>query len=222
MEAYAKKVVRVCHRRGVHAMGGMAAQIPIKGDEAANAAAFEKVRRDKIREVKAGHDGTWVAHPGMVQLALDVFNAYMPEANQIDHLPQDGRPGADLLVAAPNGTITEAGVRKNIFVGVQYLAAWLSGHGAAAIHHLMEDAATAEISRAQLWQWVRYRVELEDGRTLSENLFQTLFAEELERLVAETPAPWQGRLGDAATLFRNLVLRKKLADFLTTEAYPLL
>lgn len=222
MEAYAKKVVRVCHRRGVHAMGGMAAQIPIKNDEEANATAFEKVRRDKMREVKAGHDGTWVAHPGMVQLATDVFDAHMPEPNQIDYRPEDGRPNAEQLLATPAGTITEAGVRKNIFVGVQYLAAWLSGYGAAAIHHLMEDAATAEISRAQLWQWLRYRVEMADGRTLNEDLFETFFAEERERLLSETPAQWAGRLDQAAHLFHGLVKRETLADFLTTEAYPLL
>ncbi len=223
MDAYAKKVIRVCHRRGVHAMGGMAAQIPVKNDDAANAAAFEKVRRDKIREVKAGHDGTWVAHPGMVQLAMDVFEAYMPEANQIDHRPvAEGRATAAQLIEKPAGSITEAGVRKNINVGVQYLAAWLSGTGAAAIHNLMEDAATAEISRTQLWQWLHYSVALAEGEVLSRHRFEAIFAEERKKLEAEIPEAWKEKLPKATELFHDLVVRDTLADFLTTEAYPLI
>ncbi len=222
MEAYAKRVVRVCHRRGVHAMGGMAAQIPIKGDDTANAEAFEKVRRDKLREVLAGHDGTWVAHPGMVQLAIEIFDTHMPHANQIGFIPQGNDATAAQLVATPPGKVTETGVRKNINVGIQYMAAWLSGQGAAAIHHLMEDAATAEISRTQLWQWLHYKVALADGRTLHDDLFETIFAEELENLKHSITPTWQGRLEEAAALYHALIVRDTLADFLTTEAYPLL
>ncbi|MEO7166741.1 MAG: malate synthase A, partial [Chthoniobacterales bacterium] len=184
MRSYSLLCIKTCHRRGIFAMGGMAAQIPVKGDEAANEEAFAKVRADKEREASAGHDGTWVAHPGMVQLALDVFNAKMPEPNQIERAPNDVKIAAkDLLDFGPSGPITEAGLRQNISVGVQYLEAWLRGHGAVPLFNLMEDAATAEISRAQVWQWIRHSEgKLDDGRKVTKELFRSVLDEELAKV----------------------------------------
>jgi malate synthase len=185
LRAYAQRLVQVCHRRGAHAMGGMAAQIPIKGNPAAHEAAMAKVRADKLREVTSGHDGTWVAHPGLVSVAREVFDAHLKGPNQIS----ESRPAVEVTEAAllevPSGTRTEAGLRHNIRVGVQYLAAWLDGQGCVPLYDLMEDAATAEISRAQVWQWIRHRVPLDDGRPVSAERFQRALGEEMARIEQE-------------------------------------
>lgn len=212
MQNYSKLAIQTCHKRGAPAIGGMSAFIPVKGDEAKNAAAFEQVRLDKEREANNGHDGTWVAHPGMVALATEVFDRIMPAPNQIDSDKQKDftLTAADLLTP-PEGAPTEAGVRMNINVGIQYLAAWLRGSGAVPIHNLMEDAATAEISRAQLWQWLRQGVKLEDGRTLDQSLFDRLYAEEVQNLGAD--------FADAADLFKQTATGDTLAEFLTLPGY---
>ena len=224
MKAYAELVIQTCHQRGVHAMGGMAAQIPIKGDEKANAAAIEKVRSDKLREAKAGHDGTWVAHPGLVQVAKEVFDEYMPQKNQISKKREDVQVGAEDLLAVPEGNITEAGLRLNINVGILYTESWLRGNGAAAIYHLMEDAATAEISRTQVWQWIHSGAKLEDGRTVTYELFQELLLEELRKIrqyVGED-AYNNGRFSEAVRLFDQLVKPEDYVEFLTLPAYELI
>ncbi|MEF2278476.1 malate synthase A [Deinococcus sp. YIM 134068] len=212
MANYSRLAIQTCHRRGAPAIGGMSAFIPVKNDPAANERAFEQVRLDKEREATNGHDGTWVAHPGMVQLATEVFDRLMPTPNQIDSGKQaDFQVTAQDLLTPPEGRVTEAGVRTNISVGIQYLAAWLQGRGAVPIHNLMEDAATAEISRAQLWQWLHQGVPLDDGRTLTPELLDALFEDELERL---GPA-----FAEAGGLFKNVATEKPLADFLTLPAY---
>ena len=170
LNSYVELLIQTCHRRGVHAMGGMAAQIPIKGDPAANDAALEKVRLDKLREVRAGHDGTWVAHPGLIPVAREVFDVYMPTPNQIDVKREDIRISAADLLAVPRGEITEDGLRLNIDVGIQYLESWLLGLGCVPIYNLMEDAATAEISRTQVWQWLHHGAHLNDGRKITPQL----------------------------------------------------
>ncbi|WP_339097492.1 malate synthase A [Deinococcus sp. VB142] len=212
MQNYSKLAIQTCHKRGAPAIGGMSAFIPVKGDEEKNAAAFEQVRIDKEREANNGHDGTWVAHPGMVQLATEVFDRIMPTPNQIDSDKQKDftLTAADLLTP-PEGAPTEAGVRMNINVGIQYLAAWLRGSGAVPIHNLMEDAATAEISRAQLWQWLKQGVKLEDGRTLDQELFDGLYADEVQKLGAD--------FADAADLFKQTATGDTLAEFLTLPGY---
>lgn len=221
LRAYSLRVIQTCHRRGVHAMGGMAAQIPIRDNAAANAEALEKVRRDKLREVTDGHDGTWVAHPGLVPVALEVFDAHMPGANQLDKLREDVSVTAADLLAVPEGTITEAGLRNNLNVGIRYLESWLRGQGAVAIHHLMEDAATAEISRTQVWQWIHERSTLDDGRVVTYNFCRTLIREELAEirrsLGDERFVP--GRFGEAAELMDALIREDELSDFLTLRAY---
>lgn len=224
MKAYSLRVIQVCHKRGIHAIGGMAAQIPIKGDEAANTAALEKVRRDKEIEVLNGHDGTWVAHPALVAVAMDVFNTHMPEANQIQKQIEGLTITAEDLIEKPEGAITEAGVRKNINVGILYLLSWLNGNGAAALYNLMEDAATAEISRAQLWQWLQYKVILEDGRVLTKSLYTEIRNDELKQVaafIAENKMP-DASLKTALQLFDDLVLSDTFDDFLTTKAYAFL
>ena len=220
MEAYTRRVVQLCHKRGVHAMGGMAAQIPIKGDPEANEAALAKVRADKLREVKGGHDGTWVAHPGLVPVAKAIFDAHMPLANQISNVPNPEPVTEAMLLAIPEGTRTEAGLRKNLRVCVQYTAAWLSGNGCVPIANLMEDAATAEISRSQVWQWVRHDATLDDGRTIDLLLVTTLLREELVQL--------KEQMGDdaynavphelAAKLLVDWTSADPLPDFLTLPA----
>jgi len=212
LAAYVDELIRTCHKRGIHAMGGMAAQIPIKNDDAANDAAFAKVRADKLREVKAGHDGTWVAHPGMVALAKEVFDEHMPEPNQIDKAPGVART-ADKLLELPQGVITEKGLRQNINVGILYLEAWLGGSGAVPLYNLMEDAATAEISRTQLWQWIHHGARLDDGRTVDAELYRAIRDEELAS-IGERP-----NLETAARIFDELILANELADFLTIPAY---
>ncbi len=224
MQAYSQLVIKTCHARNVHAIGGMAAQIPVKGDEEANKTAFEKVKLDKLREVKNGHDGTWVAHPGLIPIAQEVFDEYMPNANQIDNKRKDVQITAQELIAVPSGTITENGVRKNINVGIQYMAAWLSGNGAAAIFNLMEDAATAEISRTQLWQWLSNGITLENGTVFTKALYNQLFEEELAKLhhTDMLPKAWEPKLALAAEKFNDLITSKELKEFLTLEAYDLL
>lgn len=224
MEAYAKRVVQVCHRRNIHAIGGMAAQIPVKNDAEANKKAFEKVRADKLREVKNGHDGTWVAHPGLVPLAQEVFDEFMPTSNQI-HLTKhvEEISEADLL-ELPKGSVTEAGIRLNLNVGILYLESWLTGTGAAALYNLMEDAATAEISRAQLWLWLQKKVVLDQGVTVSGSMYEELVVEELQKIkeyVGEERFA-AGKFDLAATLFLSMICKETLDDFLTTVAYPYL
>ncbi len=221
MDAYAKLVIQRCHRRGILAIGGMAAQIPIKNNEKANAEALEKVRRDKEREVINGHDGTWVAHPALVAVAMDEFNKHMPKANQLHVLRNDISVTEEDLVQLPRGTITEAGIRKNINVGILYTEAWLRGHGAVALYNLMEDAATAEISRSQLWQWLKNEVILEDGRQLHIELYKDIFDNEVEKIVREVGEEHlkNSKFQLAIKLFDTLVTSKKFEEFLTLPAY---
>jgi malate synthase len=210
MRAYTQHLVRVCHRRGVHAMGGMAAQIPIKNDPAAGEAALAKVRADKEREAQDGHDGTWVAHPGLVPLAREVFDRIMPGPNQIARHRDDVDTREEDLLVPPRGTRTEAGLRRAVLVGARYLDAWLSGLGCVPLDHLMEDAATAEICRTQIWQWVRHAARLEDGRVVDAVLVRRLLAEETGglRLRPET-----------VPLFERVSLSDPLIEFLTLPAY---
>ncbi|MEY2603720.1 MAG: malate synthase [Verrucomicrobiota bacterium] len=226
MHSYSLLCIKTCHRRGIHAMGGMAAQIPIKNDEKANAEAFAKVKADKEREASDGHDGTWVAHPGLVPVALEAFDAVMKSPNQIDRKREDVRVTAqDLLQFGPEKPITEKGLRTNISVGVQYLEAWLRGSGAVPIFNLMEDAATAEISRAQVWQWIRSpKGELDDGRKVTADLFRQILAEELQKIrtsVGEERFA-KGRYSEAAKLFSDLTTSDTYVDFLTLPGYELL
>jgi malate synthase len=211
LAAYPLRLIATCHRRGAHAMGGMSAFIPVKGDENANQAALEKVRADKLREASNGHDGTWVAHPALVPVALDAFAA-MEGANQLSKIPER-LPGRDEMLELHTGPRTEAGARENIRVGVQYLAAWLGGKGAVPLYNLMEDAATAEISRAQLWQWVHFGAELDDGRTFDRDLFDQLFDDEVGLLQDVED------IDEAAELFRDMIVSDEFVEFLTLPAY---
>jgi malate synthase len=213
LAAYVDLLIQTCHRRGIHAMGGMAAQIPIKDDPAANDAATKKVEADKLREVRAGHDGTWVAHPGLVPVAKKIFDEHMSQPNQLDRKREEVRITRDDLLRLPEGAITEKGLRQNISVGIQYLAAWLKGSGAVPLYNLMEDAATAEISRTQIWQWIHHGAKLDDGRVIDAALYQRLRDEELASLPASDP------LTRAARIFDELILADELADFLTLPAY---
>jgi malate synthase len=221
LRTYSLHLIKTCHRREVHAMGGMAAQIPIRDDPQANEAAMEKVRADKLREAGDGHDGTWVAHPGLVPIAKQIFDKEMPEPNQIARKRQDVHVTAADLLKVPEGTITEAGLRQNINVGIGYIEAWLRGIGCVPLYNLMEDAATAEISRAQVWQWVRHAAKLADGRTVDLALCRDILSEELEKLraAAGEEAFQQGRYGDAAKLFMELVEAERFPEFLTVPAY---
>ncbi|MGB8376195.1 MAG: malate synthase A [Salegentibacter sp.] len=221
MEAYSKLVIQRCHKRGIHAIGGMAAQIPIKNDEKENAAALEKVRKDKEREVKNGHDGTWVAHPALVEVAMAEFNKHMPTPNQLHVTREDINISEQDLVEIPEGTVTEAGIRKNINVGILYTEAWLRGYGAVALYNLMEDAATAEISRTQVWQWLKNEVILEDGRKFRIELYVDLFNDEVEKILAEfdEKSIEKSRFKLAIELFDKLVLSEKFEEFLTLPAY---
>jgi malate synthase len=222
MRAYALLLVKTCHRRGAPAMGGMAAQIPIKNDAAANDAAMEKVRQDKLREVTDGCDGTWVAHPALVPIAKAVFDAHMPGPNQYSRQRPDVQVGAaDLLDFRPEAPITEAGLRNNISVGIQYLGAWLAGNGCVPVFNLMEDAATAEISRSQIWQWIRSdKGVLDDGRKVTATLFSQLVAEELPKVRSTLgEAAWQaGKYAEGAALFEQITLGDYV-EFLTLPAY---
>lgn len=221
MSAYSKRVIEICHKRNVHAIGGMAAQIPIKNDYEANSIAFGKVRSDKEREVKNGHDGTWVAHPALVSVAKDIFDQFMPSRNQIDKKFNYQITEKDLL-EIPKGEITENGVRKNINVGILYIESWLMGVGAAAIYNLMEDAATAEISRTQIWQWLKNEAVLSDDRTLTRKMVLQWEAEEMERIekyVGEERFK-NGKFNLAKELFNELIFCENFEEFLTLKAYP--
>ena len=223
MHSYSLLCIKTCHRRNTFAMGGMAAQIPVKNNPKANEEAFAKVRADKEREATDGHDGTWVAHPGMVQLALDVFNAKMPEPNQISRKRQDVHVRAeDLLDFGPSEPITEQGLRTNVSVGLQYLEAWLRGSGAVPIFNLMEDAATAEISRAQVWQWIRHpRGVLTDGRKVTKELFRTVLDEELAKIKKNIGAEvfTKGKYEIARQLFDSITTNDTFVEFLTLPGY---
>jgi malate synthase len=217
LQSYVRLLIKTCHRREVHAMGGMAAQIPIKNDEAANAAAMAKVRADKEREAKEGHDGTWVAHPGLVAIAKEIFDREMKEANQIARKRQDVQVTAADLLKVPTGTITEAGLRGNINVGIGYIEAWLRGLGCVPLYNLMEDAATAEISRSQVWQWIRHGAKLDDGRVVDKALCRQLLDEELARWKKDAASG--SRWDEAAAMFRDLVEAEAFVEFLTLPAY---
>jgi malate synthase len=221
MRAYALLLVKTCHRRGAPAMGGMAAQIPIKNDPAANEAALEKVRQDKLREVTDGCDGTWVAHPGLVPVAKAVFDLHMPAPNQYSRQRADVHVTAkQLLDFQPERPITEAGLRNNISVGIQYLGAWLAGNGCVPVFNLMEDAATAEISRSQIWQWMRSpKGVLDDGRKVTRSLFKELLDEELQKV---KDAGAEGKLDEGAQLFERLTTDDQYVEFITLPAYQLI
>jgi malate synthase len=235
LQSYSLLLIKTCHRRNVHAMGGMAAQIPIKDDPAANDAALAKVRADKEREANNGHDGTWVAHPGLVPIAKDVFDRIMPEANQIKRKRQDVHVTSADLLKMPEGTITEAGLRQNINVGIGYIEAWLRGNGCVPLYNLMEDAATAEISRAQVWQQIRHKAKFSNGanngngggtpitkpRLIDKKLCRKVIGEELattKKLVGAARFT-SGRYKEAAKLFRDLIEAKRFPEFLTLPAY---
>lgn len=225
MRAYSQLLIKTCHRRAIHAMGGMAAQIPIKNDADANAAALAKVKADKEREAKDGHDGTWVAHPGLIPIAKAVFDKHMPTPHQIHNKREDVTVTAVDLLKLPDGTITEEGVRTNIDVGIRYTAAWLNGNGCVPIYNLMEDAATAEISRAQLWQWVKNpQARLSDGRSIDTALFKRMMPQVLDEIkTAVGPDAYQqGKFDEASQLFDDLVTREEFVDFLTLPAYELI
>ncbi|MDR3495836.1 MAG: malate synthase A [Ancalomicrobiaceae bacterium] len=224
LKAYSDLLIKTCHHRGAFAMGGMAAQIPIKGNPEKNAAAFAKVEADKMREAAAGHDGTWVAHPDLVPVAMAVFNELMPTPNQLDKARDDVVVGRDDLLTIHEGSRSEVGLRENIRVGIRYIAAWLEGRGAVPIYDLMEDAATAEISRTQIWQWLHYGASLDDGSIVTQALVEKAIAEEAARVREEVgPAVFDGgRYREATNLFKKLILEKELAAFLTLSAYRLL
>ena len=217
LASYVKLLIQTCHRRGIHAMGGMAAQIPIKSDPVANQAALDKVRQDKLREVQAGHDGTWVAHPGLIDIAQKVFDEGMPSANQIESRSPVGSVSAADLLTVPQGTRSEGGLRLNIDVGLQYMESWLRGNGCVPIYNLMEDAATAEISRTQVWQWLHHGAALEDGRKVTPELVQQITSQELERLTTAAPAGHRFEL--AGRLFLEMMLAQNPPEFLTLVAY---
>jgi malate synthase len=231
LRSYSQLVIKTCHRRQAHAIGGMAAQIPIKNDAAANDAAMAKVRADKEREAGDGHDGTWVAHPALVAVAKEIFDRLMPGPNQLARARDDvAVTAADLLTVPPignmadgqpGGEISEAGLRQNINVGIGYLEAWLRGVGCVPLHHLMEDAATAEISRAQVWQWIRHQAKLSDGRLVDVELCRRIIEEERDGFIQATGAQagGAGRFADAATLFQSLIESPEFAEFLTLAAY---
>ncbi len=222
MHSYSLLAIQTCHRRGVHAIGGMAAQIPRKDDPKANEAALGSVRQDKIREAKDGHDGTWVAHPGLVGIAMEEFDRYMPAPNQKDKLLDSLQVTAKDLLKLPKGTITEQGLRNNVSVGVQYLASWLSGTGCVPINHLMEDAATAEISRTQIWQWVHHpEARLEDGRDITMDFFEKIKKEELETIKnnAGESVFASGNYEKAAELLTEIIANPDLEEYLTIRAY---
>ncbi len=224
MRSYCLNVIKNCHRRGAHAMGGMAAQIPIKNNPQANEEALAKVLADKEREATDGHDGTWVAHPGLVPVALKAFDKHMPQANQISRLREDVNVTAADLLKVPTGTITEDGLRANMRVGIQYLEAWLGGLGCVPLYNLMEDAATAEISRSQVWQWLKYSAPLADGRKVTAKLYDELLPQELARIEKEigTPRFKGGHFPEATKLFTEMSKSSTFAEFLTLPAYELL
>ncbi len=224
LRAYSLKLIQTCHRRGAFAMGGMAAQIPVKGDAEANAAAFARVRADKEREAGDGHDGTWVAHPDLVPVAMEVFDRLMPGPNQLGRLREDVAVSREDMLKVHPGARTEAGLRDNIRVGVQYIEAWLRGRGAVPLYNLMEDAATAEISRAQIWQWIALKAPLDDGRIVTPALFKAVLDEEMAALKTALPdgAFAAGRFDEAIELFSDMTLDDRFEEFLTLPAYDVL
>jgi malate synthase len=224
LKSYVDLLIKTCHRRGAHAMGGMAAQIPIRDDPAANAAAMARVRADKLREARAGHDGTWIAHPGLAPIALEAFDSVFKGPNQLQVSRAEVSVTARDLLTVPEGTITEEGVRGCIRVGVQYLESWLRGNGCVPLYHLMEDAATAEICRAQLWQWLRHGAHVSDGAAVSVERFDRLLSEELDRIHAEVGASrlTDGVFPTAARLFEQMIKSETFDEFLTLPAYELL
>ncbi len=222
MNSYSLLLIKTCHRRNAHAMGGMAAQIPIKDDEEANAKALELVRQDKVREATNGHDGTWVAHPGLTSIALDAFvDVLGDKPNQLDKQLDDVEITADdLLDFGPKGPITEDGLRNNLSVGIQYMGYWLAGIGAVAINNLMEDAATAEISRSQVWQWIRSpHGVLDDGRKVDRAMVEQIIDEELEKITADADDFATKKFNQAAELFREITFKEEFTEFLTLPAY---
>jgi malate synthase len=221
LAAYSALLIQTCHRRGAFAMGGMAAQIPNRKDEEANRIAFEKVKADKEREARNGHDGTWVAHPDLVPVAMSVFNQMMPTPNQIYVKRDDVKIGQKELIEVHEGTKTEEGFRENIRVGVQYIEAWLRGRGAVPIYNLMEDAATAEISRAQIWQWIKFSAMLDTGNKVTRKFFLDCLADEMKRVRAEVgvAAYAQGRFREAIAIFKAMSTSKTFEPFLTLPAY---
>jgi malate synthase len=224
LRSYVDLLIHTCHRRGAHAMGGMAAQIPIRDDPAANAAAMARVRADKLREARAGHDGTWIAHPGLAAIARGPFDEVMRGPNQLGVLREDVRASAGDLVAIPDGAISEEGLRNCIRVGVQYLESWLRGNGCVPLYHLMEDAATAEICRAQLWQCLRHGARTSDGAPVTVARFDSLLHAELDRIHGEVGAARlaEGVFPSAARLFEQMIKSESFDEFLTLPAYDLL
>jgi malate synthase len=218
LDAYVRLLIKTCHRRRIHAMGGMAAQIPIKNDEAANERALAKVRQDKLREVAAGHDGTWVAHPGLVSVAKEIFDERMKGPNQLHALREDVKVTASDLLKVPKGEITEEGFRLNIDVGIQYLESWLRGIGCVPIYNLMEDAATAEICRSQVWQWVRHGARMNDGGVVTPELVRKAIAEELEKHRGSTRFE-SGKFELAARLFEQIAAGAEFPEFMTLASY---
>lgn len=221
MKAYTSLVIQACHKRRCFAMGGMAAQIPIKDNINANEIAIQKVVEDKIREVQDGHDGTWVAHPGLVPVAMHVFNKHMPTKNNMHITRDDVHVGAKDLYAVPDGTITENGLRNNINVGILYIESWLQGNGAAALYNLMEDAATAEIARTQVWQWIKNEAKLMDGRVITYELYRELLPQELDKIKGYVGEAYfnKGKFGKAVGIFSDLVRADGFTEFLTLAAY---
>jgi malate synthase len=211
LKSYVDLLIQTCHRRGIHAMGGMAAQIPIKNDPEANEKALEKVRQDKLREVNAGHDGTWVAHPGLVPVAKEIFDRHMEGANQLTRRREEVRVTANDLLTVPEGPITEEGLRWNIDVGLQYLESWLRGSGCVPIYNLMEDAATAEISRAQVWQWLRHEAKI-NGHRITREWVREVIADQKEKLKGR-------RMEEAAEIYDRMMTSPEFAEFLTLVAY---
>ncbi len=225
MRSYSLLLIQTCHQRGIHAMGGMAAQIPIKNDPPANEAALAKVRADKKREAEDGHDGTWVAHPALVAIAREEFDKVMPGPNQIDRLREDVKITAQDLLTVPEGTITETGLCTNIDVGIQYMAAWLNGNGCVPIYNLMEDAATAEISRAQVWQWLHNAgTKLADGRSVTPDLVKAMLPAVLRQIKSQAGAEQfaQGKYQEAGELFEEIITSNTFTEFLTLPAYEYL
>ena len=221
LRSYDLLLIKTCHRRGAHAMGGMAAQIPIKNNEALNQKAMEAVKLDKLRESNDGHDGTWVAHPDLVKIAKDIFDQKMPQANQISKVLSDIKIEAKDLLLAEKGDITEEGVRKNISVGIQYLAAWLGGNGCVPLYNLMEDAATAEISRAQVWQWNKHQCKTVEGKTINPNYVKNIVKEEMVQIKKEVGEQKfeKGNYERAAKMFEEMSIANQFEDFLTVPAY---
>jgi malate synthase len=224
LSAYSLLLIKTCHRRGAFAMGGMAAQIPVKGDSKANETAFAKVRADKEREATNGHDGTWVAHPDLVPIARELFDRLMPQPNQLSVKRDDVHVTQAELIEVHKGKRTEEGLGENLRVGVQYIEAWLRGRGAVPIYNLMEDAATAEISRAQVWQWLHLKARLDDGREVTPAMFKDALKSEMERVKGEVGAKAfdGGRFKEAITLFADMSLSDRFEEFLTVPAYNLI